>query len=107
MVDGCIPSDMATGTAEEIEEERRLLYVAMTRARDELHLIQPRRFYTTSQPRLGDRYVYAPRSRFISATLLRHFDLGTSDPAPAAPAAAARASLPKVDIAAELRAMWA
>jgi DNA helicase-2/ATP-dependent DNA helicase PcrA len=30
-VDGCIPSDLATGSSEEIEEERRLLYVAMTR----------------------------------------------------------------------------
>jgi DNA helicase-2/ATP-dependent DNA helicase PcrA len=39
VVDGCIPSDMATRTAEEIEEERRLLYVAMTRAKDELDLI--------------------------------------------------------------------
>src|SRR6267142_2045516 len=46
VVDGCIPSDMATGSKEEIEEERRLLYVAMTRARDHLHLIQPHRFYT-------------------------------------------------------------
>ena len=31
-VDGCIPSDLGTGTTAEIEEERRLLYVAMTRA---------------------------------------------------------------------------
>src|SRR5215831_5815805 len=36
VVDGCIPSDMSTGTVEEIEEERRLLYVAMTRAKDQL-----------------------------------------------------------------------
>src|SRR5690606_29627721 len=41
VVDGCIPSDMSTGTAEEIEEERRLLYVAMTRAKEYLHLIVP------------------------------------------------------------------
>ena len=39
VVDGCIPSDMATATPAEIEEERRLLYVAMTRAKDDLHLI--------------------------------------------------------------------
>ncbi len=107
VVDGCIPSDMATGSAEEIEEERRLLYVAMTRARDQLHLIQPRRFYTTSQARFGDRYVFAPRSRFIPAALLRHFDLDTSGSPTAEPAAAARVPLPTVDIAAELRAMWA
>ncbi len=107
VVDGCIPSDMATGSAEEIEEERRLLYVAMTRARDQLHLLHPRRFYTTSQARFGDRYVSAPRSRFIPATLLRHFDLGTSERPEPEPPAPARARLPKVDIGAELRAMWA
>jgi hypothetical protein len=46
VVDGCIPSDRATSTSEEIEEERRLLYVAMTRAKDELDLIVPHRFFT-------------------------------------------------------------
>ena len=49
VVDGCIPSDMATGSAAEIEEERRLLYVAMTRARHHLHLLVPQRFYVTQQ----------------------------------------------------------
>ena len=44
VVDGCISSDMATGKAEEIEEERRLLYVAMTRAKDQLALVVPHRF---------------------------------------------------------------
>ena len=47
VVDGCIPSDLATGTAREIEEERRLLYVAMTRAKDELNVIVPQRFLHT------------------------------------------------------------
>ena len=51
VVDGCMPSDLATGTAEEIEEERRLLYVAMTRAKDELNLIVPQRFYTHQRNR--------------------------------------------------------
>src|SRR5204863_360734 len=55
VVDGCIPSDMATGSAEEIEEERRLLYVAMTRAKDQLLLLLPQRFYVHSQARRGDR----------------------------------------------------
>ena len=108
VVDGCIPSDMATGSPDEIEEERRLLYVAMTRARDQLHLIQPRRFFVTNQSRLGDRYVTAARTRFIPAALLRHFDLGTRrkwrNPSRGS---RRRAPLPQVDIGAELRAMWA
>ena len=37
VVDGCIPSDLGTGTTAVIEEERRLLLVAMTRAKDNLH----------------------------------------------------------------------
>jgi DNA helicase-2/ATP-dependent DNA helicase PcrA len=45
-VDGCIPSDLGVGTLAEIEEERRLLYVAMTRAKDDLHLVVPHRFFT-------------------------------------------------------------
>jgi len=45
VVDGCMPSDLGAGTSAEIEEERRLLYVAMTRARDDLHLIVPQRFF--------------------------------------------------------------
>ena len=58
-VDGCIPADLATGTSAEIEEERRLLYVAMTRAKDHLHLIVPQRFYAHSQRGNGDRHMYA------------------------------------------------
>src|SRR5438270_1104884 len=69
-VDGCIPSDLGTGTTAEIEEERRLLYVAMTRARDHLHLVMPQRFFTHGQNAKGDRHVYAARTRFIPATLL-------------------------------------
>jgi DNA helicase-2/ATP-dependent DNA helicase PcrA len=40
---------MATGTSEELEEERRLLYVAMTRAKEHLHLLVPQRFYVSQQ----------------------------------------------------------
>ena len=47
---------MATGKTEEIEEERRLLYVAMTRAKDQLALIVPHRFYTHGQSRTGDQH---------------------------------------------------
>ena len=84
LVDGCIPSDMATDRPASIEEERRLLYVAMTRARDQLHLVQPERFYVTGQSKHGDRYVRAPRSRFLPNHILHLFDhraAGPPDPA--------------------------
>ena len=69
VVDGCIPSDMATGNAAEIEEERRLLYVAMTRARHHLHLLVPQRFYVTQQGASGDRHLYGSLSRFVPPAL--------------------------------------
>ena len=71
--DGCLPSDLATGSEREIEEEMRLLYVAMTRARDHLDLLIPQRFYVSGQSGSGDRHVYASRSRFIPNRLLPHF----------------------------------
>jgi DNA helicase-2/ATP-dependent DNA helicase PcrA len=74
VVDGCIPSDMATGSAEDIEEERRLLYVAMTRAKEHLHLIVPNRFFIKQQAQMGDRHVYAQRTRFITPVMLKHFE---------------------------------
>jgi DNA helicase-2/ATP-dependent DNA helicase PcrA len=72
--DGMIPSDMATGDDDEIEEERRLLYVAMTRARDALHVYHPLRYYR--RPRgLEDPHAYAQRSRFLTDEVVAHFDL--------------------------------
>ena len=61
VVDGCMPSDLGAGTSAELEEERRLLYVAMTRAKDDLHLTIPQRFFTHGQNAKGDRHVYAER----------------------------------------------
>jgi DNA helicase-2/ATP-dependent DNA helicase PcrA len=75
--DGMIPSDMATGNAEEIDEERRLLYVAMTRARDALHLYFPLRYY--HRPRgLEDGHSYAQLSRFLTPEVRSHFDERTA-----------------------------
>jgi DNA helicase II / ATP-dependent DNA helicase PcrA len=79
-VDGCIPSDLAAGSTPEIEEERRLLYVAMTRARDQLHLMLPQRFFTHGQRSLGDRHVYAQRTRFIPDAITMHFESRTWPP---------------------------
>ena len=66
VIDGRIPSDLALGSPDQLEEERRLLYVAMTRARDHLHLVQPLRMFIEKQHRYGDRHVYAPRTRFLT-----------------------------------------
>jgi len=105
VVDGCIPSDLATGTSAEIEEERRLLYVAMTRAKDHLHLVTPQRFYVQGQPAAGDRHLYAARTRFIPADILHLFEWCAA-PGPAAASAAPPARQPPVDIAGRLRRMW-
>jgi DNA helicase-2/ATP-dependent DNA helicase PcrA len=104
VIDGRIPSDMAAGSAAQLDEERRLLYVAMTRARDHLHLVQPLRMYVERQHRHGDRHVYAPRSRFLPDAILDRFERVVRGRGVAELAAAADA--PVVDVAARLRAMW-
>ena len=103
-VDGCIPSDLGVGTSEEIEEERRLLYVAMTRAKDQLHLLVPQRFYIHAQRGNGDRHVYAQRTRFIPASITRHFESCTWPIA--TPALSSAAGHAKTDVGAKLRRMW-
>jgi DNA helicase-2/ATP-dependent DNA helicase PcrA len=107
VVDGCIPSDLGTGSTHELEEERRLLYVAMTRARDELHLIVPQRFYPHQQRQNGDRHVYAQRSRFITKAMLNHFDDLYWPPVTSVGSADAVALPPAIDVAARMRGMWA
>jgi DNA helicase II / ATP-dependent DNA helicase PcrA len=106
VVDGCMPSDLGTGTTAEIEEERRLLYVAMTRAKDTLHLITPYRFFTYGQPSLGDRHVYASRSRFIPGSLLPLFESVTWPILATEVAKQAAISQVRVDVGARMRSMW-
>jgi DNA helicase-2/ATP-dependent DNA helicase PcrA len=106
VVDGCIPSDLATGTTAEIEEERRLLYVAMTRAKDDLHLVVPQRFFVHGQSAQGDRHVYASRTRFIPDDALACFERTSW---PIAVAATARRPPPqaaRMDIGTHMRGMW-
>jgi ATP-dependent DNA helicase UvrD/PcrA len=108
VVDGCIPSDMATGTTDEIEEERRLLYVAMTRAKDRLRLIVPQRFYVHGQTPHGDRHVYAARTRFIPESIAGYFELSVwpkAEKADRSEAATGEAK-PAIDLAAQMRALW-
>jgi DNA helicase-2/ATP-dependent DNA helicase PcrA len=104
--DGCIPSDLATGTPAEIEEERRLMYVAMTRAKNFLAVVHPLRFFIRQQHRLGDRHVFTPRTRFIPDAIVARFERfapaeHTADGAPPP------AGKPRIDIAARLRSTWA
>jgi DNA helicase-2/ATP-dependent DNA helicase PcrA len=106
VVDGCIPSDMATGTTEELEEERRLLYVAMTRAKDHLHLIVPQRFYVTQQAGGGDRHLYAGRTRFITEAMVPHFEQLTWPEAPSAGSAAPAGQAALLQVRARARAAW-
>jgi len=106
VVDGCMPSDLGTGTTAEIEEERRLLYVAMTRAKDTLHLITPHRFFTHGQPSMGDRHVYASRSRFIPASLLSLFESVTWPILATEVARQAAISQVRIDVGARMRGMW-
>ena len=103
-VDGCIPSDMATGSAIEIEEERRLLYVAMTRARQHLHLLVPQRFYVTQQAEFGDKHLYGSLTRFIPPTLAHCFE-ATSEEAPDDCSPALLPTL-TLDVGSRVRSMW-
>ncbi|MES2030702.1 MAG: ATP-dependent helicase, partial [Pseudomonadota bacterium] len=106
VVDGCMPSDLGTGTSAEIEEERRLLYVAMTRAKDDLHLMVPQRFFTQGQHAQGDRHVYASRTRFIPEALLGLFERTTWPQVAAADPARAAAQGVRMDINSRMRAIW-
>jgi DNA helicase II / ATP-dependent DNA helicase PcrA len=105
VADGNFPSEFSTGRSDQIEEERRLLYVAMTRAKNDLHLIAPLKYYVANQPKNGDRHVYGARSRFLTRAVMARLDAITwpenVDP-PAAPAS----SRARVNVAGKLRDLW-
>ena len=104
-VDGCMPSDMATGSAAEIEEERRLLYVAMTRAKRQLSLIVPQRFHVTQQARYGDRHLYGALTRFIPPAVAALFE--AAGPAAAEGAGPLLQPPPAaIDVAAQVRGLF-
>jgi DNA helicase-2/ATP-dependent DNA helicase PcrA len=103
--DGNFPSEFSTGRSDQIEEERRLLYVAMTRARNDLHLIAPLRYYVTAQPRMGDRHVYGAKSRFLTHAVMATLETVVW-PESQGETASAAPSTSRLDVAGRLRGMW-
>jgi DNA helicase-2/ATP-dependent DNA helicase PcrA len=102
LVDGAVPSDMALGTAEGLAEERRLFYVAVTRARDQLYLYAPLRMHHRRTAR-DDRHSYAPLTRFLDAAALAQVEVtDAAPPVPLIPRVAALAAT----VDADLDALW-
>jgi len=101
--DGCLPSDMSTGNADDIEEELRLSYVAMTRARDFLYVLWPLRFYTLPSGH-SDRHVYAQCCRFFTRNVQESMECVPfgEEPREDVP----EISGPPIDIRDKLKGLW-
>ena len=106
VVDGCIPSDLSTGSTDEIDEERRLLYVAMTRAKEHLQLLVPHRFYVTQQSAMGGRHIYASRTRFISDALAAKFETVVWPLATAEGPGAQQSGSARIQVRERARSIW-
>jgi DNA helicase II / ATP-dependent DNA helicase PcrA len=87
--DGNFPADMSTSSEEGVAEERRLFYVALTRARRRLHVYVPRRYYHRPHGR-DDAHGYGEASRFLTDAVQRLFTITPT----------AEASAPDIKVAA-------
>ena len=104
--DGNFPSEFSTGNPDLIEEERRLLYVAMTRAKQSLRLIAPLRYHVTQQRRDGDKHVYGARSRFMTDNLMSTMESRFHGRKEAHINRLGPKTNKRVDVASRLREMW-
>ena len=66
LIDGYLPSSRAIENSDSLEEERRLLYVACTRARENLHLIYPQQSPAAGFAAFGNPVSLNEKSRFLS-----------------------------------------
>ena len=108
VVDGSFPSEFSTGKAELIEEERRLFYVALTRAQNDIVLMAPLKFHLTNQSRQGDAHVYGGRSRFLTEKVLQKLDPVTFHGSSNGSADNLRndAESSTLDVSARMKEMW-
>jgi DNA helicase-2/ATP-dependent DNA helicase PcrA len=104
--DGNIPSDLATGRQEDIDEELRLLYVALSRARDHLAVFFPLRWYDRPAG-VGGKHAYAQLTRFLPPAVRAVFDERTAAPELPEPGAEATVECgASVTIRSRLHALW-
>ena len=104
--DGNFPSEFAAGKPDMIEEERRLLYVAMTRAKQSLSLVAPLKYHVTQQRRDGDKHVYGARSRFLTDSLLETMQGRFHGLTEASTKRQQVKSDKRLDVASRMRDMW-
>jgi len=89
-----------------IEEERRLLYVAMTRAKQSLHMIAPLRYHVRQQRRDGDKHVYGAKSRFVTDNLMNTMQARFHGRSEASGDDIRPRTDRRIDVASQLRQMW-
>jgi DNA helicase-2/ATP-dependent DNA helicase PcrA len=106
VVDGSFPNEFATGKPELIEEERRLLYVGMTRAQNDLLLVAPLKFHLTHQQRNGDAHVYGGRSRFLTEKVLKCLEPRAFQSTTMGDSALQGSADTSLDVGARLKEMW-
>jgi DNA helicase-2/ATP-dependent DNA helicase PcrA len=104
--DGNFPNEFACGEPERIEEERRLLYVAMTRAKDTLSLMRPLKYWVPEQPKYGDKHVYGAKSRFLTDSVMKHLTTRTTGSSMETATPAIGEQTPVMDLRERARSMF-